>query len=80
MNEKVFMVFNRNCLPKMTDFSSLAPPPQVVTYTVKSGSIKQMVRDRRVVTTHTNRNYHMAYQFVPFPMTLHDFEGHLSNT
>jgi len=27
----------------------------------------------------TNRKYHMAYLFVPFPMTLDDLEGHLPN-
>jgi len=27
----------------------------------------------------TNRKYHMAYIFVPFPMTLDDLEGHLPN-
>jgi len=27
----------------------------------------------------TNREYHMAYLFVPFPMTLDDLEGHSPN-
>jgi len=27
----------------------------------------------------TNRNHHMAYLFVPFPMTLDDLEGHSPN-
>jgi len=30
-----------------------------------------------ILLLHTiNRKYHMAYQFVPFPMTLDDLEGH----
>jgi len=35
-----------------------------------------MVQDRYVVTTH---QCHMAYLFVPFPMTLNDHEGHSRN-
>ena len=41
----------------------------------KSGSIKEMARDRHT----TNRKYHMAYLFVPFPMTFDDLEGHSPN-
>jgi len=35
-----------------------------------------MVQDRYVVTTH---QCHMAYLFVPFPMTLNDPEDHSHN-
>ena len=41
MDEKVSMVFNRKCFPKMTDFSRLGSHIHP-----KSGSIKEMARDR----------------------------------
>jgi len=37
--------------PKMTDFSWL-DALQIVTYTVNSGTIKEMARDRHIVITH----------------------------
>ena len=40
----------------------------------KSGSIKEMARDRHIVNRH-HGNYHMTYLFMPFPMTLDDLEG-----
>jgi len=54
------------------------PPLQAVTYTV-CGDIKEMVQDRHVVNLllhTTNKKYHMACQFVPFPFTLNDLKGH----
>jgi len=49
---KVYMVFNCNCFPKMTDFSRLGAL-QAVTYMIhtKSDSIKGMAQDRHIVTT-----------------------------
>ena len=49
MNVKVSVVFNRNCLLKMEDFSRLGPPTGSHLHR-KSGSIKEMMQDRRVVT------------------------------
>ena len=48
----------------------------------KSGSrpIKEMARDRDTLLLHTtNRKYHMAHLFVPFPITVDDLEGHSPN-
>jgi len=52
MSGKVSVVFNRNCFQKMKDFSRLAPPPTGSHIHRKSGSIKEMVQDRHVVTEH----------------------------
>jgi len=72
---KVSTVFNRNCFPKMTDFSRL----QAVTYTVKVVVSKKW-REIDILLLHTtNRKYHMAYLFMPFPITLDDLEGHSPN-
>jgi len=77
MDGKVSVVFNRNCFPKITDFTRLGDL-QAVTYTVKNGSIEEMVRDRHIVT---NRKYYVTYLFVPYPhpMTLDDLKGHSPN-
>ena len=45
----------------------------------KSGSIKEMARDSTLLLHTTNRKYHMAYLFVPFPVTLDDLEGNSPN-
>ena len=59
------MNWRRNIFtPEMKDFSRHSPPT-VSRIHRKSGSIKEMVKDRHT----TNKNYHMAYQFMPFPMT-----------
>jgi len=48
MNGKVSTVYNRNCFPKMTDFSRLGAL-QAVTYTIKVVVSKKL---REIVTTH----------------------------
>jgi len=42
----------------------------------KRGSIKEKRKIDTLLLHTTNRKYHMAYQFVPFPMTFNDLEGH----
>jgi len=71
MDGKVSMVFNRNCFPKMTEFSRLGAVKVVV-------SKKWSETDILLLHT-TNRKYHMAYLFVPFPVTLDDLKCHLPN-
>jgi len=51
MHRKVSVVFSRNYCLKMTDFSRLGPL-QAVMHPEKSGSVKETVQDRHVVTTH----------------------------
>jgi len=72
VDEKVYVsvVFNRNCFPKMTDFSRL-DALQAVTYTVKVAVSKKWHAIDTLLLHITN----MAYLFVPFPMTLDDLEG-----
>jgi len=71
MNRKVYVVFNRNCLQKMKDFSRL-DPLQAVTYTVKVEVVvsKKWCKIDTLLLHTTNKKYYMAYRFVPFPMTL----------
>jgi len=52
---------------------------QAVTYTVKLVVSKKRREIDTLLLHTTNRKYHMAYLFVPFPMTLDDFEGHSPN-
>ena len=78
MDGKVSMVFNRNCFPKMTDFSWLGAL-QAVTYTLKVVVSKKWHEIDTLLLHTTNKKYHMAYLFVPFPMTLDDPEGHSPN-
>jgi len=78
MDGKVSMVLNRNCFPKMTDFLRLGAL-QAVTYTLKVVVSKKWREIDTLLLHSTNRKYHMAYLFVPFPMTLDDFEGHSLN-
>jgi len=63
-----------------TDFSGLRDL-QAVTYTVKVvGLVSKKWREIDTLLLHTtNRKYHMAYLFVPFPMTFDDLEGHSPN-
>ena len=71
------MVFDRNWFPKMTDFSRLGAL-QAVTYTLKV-IVSKMARDRHIVIIHHEWGVSLAYLFMPFPMTLGDFEGHSPN-
>jgi len=75
MDVKVSAVFNRSCFPKMTDFSRLGAL-QAVTHTLKVVVSKKWREIDTLLLHTTNRKYHMAYIFVPFPMTLDDLEGH----
>jgi len=69
MNGKVFVVFNRNCFPKMKDFSRLGAL-QAVMYIVKVVVSKKRCEIDTSLLHTTNGMYQMAYLFVPFPMTL----------
>ena len=62
------MVFNRNCIPKMTYFSRLFVL-QAVTYIVKVVVSKKWREIDTLLLHTTNSKYHMAYLFMPFPMT-----------
>jgi len=77
MDEKVSVIFNRNCFPKNERLLRLGPL-QAVMYTVKLEFKKRREIDTLLLHS-TNRKYHMAYQVVPFPMTLDDLEGHSLN-
>ena len=60
VDEKVYVVFNRNCFPKMKDFSRL-DALQAATYTVKVVVSKKW-RETDTLLLHTaNRKYHVAY-------------------
>jgi len=73
VNGKVYVVFNRNCLLKVKDFSRLGPL-QAIMHTVV---VSKKWREIDTLLLHsTNRKYHMTYLFVPFPMTLDDLESH----
>ena len=52
MDGKVSMIFNRNCFPKLKDFARLGDLQACSHVHRKSGSMKEMVQDRHVVTTH----------------------------
>ena len=75
MDGKVSMVFNRNCFPKMKDFSRLGDL-QAVTYTVKVVVSKKWCKIDTLLLQTTNRKRHMAYPFVSFSMTLDDLQGY----
>ena len=78
MNGIVSMAFNRNCFPKMTDFSRLGAL-RAVTYTLKVVVSKKWREIDTLLLHTTNRKYHMAYLFVPFPMNLDDLESYSPN-
>jgi len=75
MNGKVYIVFNRSYFPKMTDFSRLGPLLALM-YTVKVVASKKWCKIDTSILQTTNRKYHVAYRFVPFPVTLDDPAGH----
>jgi len=74
------VVFNRNCFPKMKDYSRLRPPSPIkaVTYTLNAGVglSKKWCRIDTLLTYYTPLIESMVYQLVPFPVTLDDVEGH----
>jgi len=78
MDGKVSMVFNRNCFPKMTDFSRLGALKAVM-YILKMVVSKKWREIDTLLLHTTNRKYHMAYLFVLFSVTLDDLEGHSPN-
>ena len=51
MNGKLSVVCNRNCFPKLKDFSRLGPPRGSRVHR-KSGGVKEMVQNRHIVTTY----------------------------
>jgi len=63
---------------KMTDVSRLGAL-QAITYTLKEVVSKKWHEIDTLLLHTTNRKYHMAYLFVPVPMTLDDLEGHSPN-
>jgi len=62
----------------MTDFSWLGAL-QKVTCAVKVVVSKKWREIDTLLLHTTNRKYHMAYLFVPFPITVDDLEGHSPN-
>ena len=78
MDGKVSMVFNDSCFSRMKDFSRLGTL-QAVTYIGKV-VVSMKWREIDTLLLHaSNRKYHIAYLFAPFPMTLENLEGHSPN-
>ena len=62
----------------MNDFSRLGTL-QAVMYAIKVVVSKKWCEIDTLLLHTTNRKYHMAYLFMPFPMTLDDLERHSPN-
>jgi len=62
----------------MIDFSRLGAL-QAVTYTIKVVVSKKWREIDTLLLHTTNRKYHVACVFVPFPVTFDDLESHLPN-
>ena len=70
------MVFNRNCFPQNDRLFKVRRHTGSHVHAV----VSKKWREIDTLLLHTiNRKYHMAYLFVPFPMTLDDLEGHSPN-
>jgi len=78
VDEKVSVIFNRNCFPKNERRFNVRPPTGSHVHR-KTGNMKKWREIGTLLLHTTNRNYYRAYQFVPFPMTLDDLEGHSPN-
>ena len=79
MDGKVSVIFNRNGFPKMTDFATFRRPTGSHIYILKVVVSKKWREIDTLLLHTTNRKYHMAYLFVPFPVTLDDLEGYSPN-
>jgi len=76
--EKYLWSLIATVVQKMKDFSRLGAL-QAVTYTVKVVVSKKRHEIDTLLLHTTNREYHIAYLFVTFLMTLDDLEGHSPN-
>jgi len=73
MDGKVSMIFNRNCFPKMTDFSRLGAL-QAATYILKVVVSKKWCEIDTLLLHATNRKYGLSIRAISS-----DLEGHLPN-
>ena len=78
MDETVSVVFNRNCFVKNERLFKVRCPTG--NHVHRNMVVSKKWRETDTLLLHTtNRKYHIAYLFVPFPMTLENLEGHLPN-
>ena len=78
MDGKVSMVFNRSCFVKNERLFKVRRPTG--SYVHRKVVVSKKWREIDTLLLHaSNRKYHIAYLFVPFPMTLHNLEGHSPN-
>ena len=78
MDGKVSMVFNRSCFVKNERLFKVRHPTGSYVHRKVVASKKWWEIDTLLLHA-SNRKYHIAYLFVPFPMTLHNLEGHSPN-